>query len=47
MTEEGLRYLDNEHSEEKIVPFSDVIDLHDADDEKESDDKNNQEEKND
>ncbi len=27
ITDEGLRYIDNEHGEEKIVPFSDVIDI--------------------
>ena len=27
ITEEGFRYIDNEHGEEKIIPFSDVLDL--------------------
>ena len=27
ITEEGFRYVDNEHGDEKIVPFSDIIDL--------------------
>ena len=27
ITEEGFRYIDNERGEEKIVPFSDIIDL--------------------
>ena len=27
VTEEGFRYVDNERDEEKIVPFSDVLDL--------------------
>ena len=27
ITEEGFRYADNEHGEEKIVPFADVIDI--------------------
>ena len=31
ITEEGFRYIDNEHGGEKIVPFSDVIDLPEAD----------------
>ena len=31
ITEEGFRYIDNEHGEEKIVPFSDVIPLPDYD----------------
>ncbi len=31
ITEEGFRYIDNEHGGEKIVPFSEVIDLPDAD----------------
>ena len=30
ITEEGFRYVDNERDEEKIVPFSDVLDLPDA-----------------
>lgn len=30
ITEEGFRYIDNEHGGEKIVPFSEVIDLPDA-----------------
>ena len=29
VTEDGFRYVDNEHGEEKIVPFNDVIDLTD------------------
>lgn len=29
ITEEGLRYIDNEHGEEKIVAFNEVIDFHD------------------
>ena len=28
ITEDGLRYLDNERGEEKIVPFNEVINLH-------------------
>lgn len=32
ITEEGFRYVDNEHGEEKTVPFSDVINLPDAED---------------
>ena len=28
ITEDGLRYLDNERSEEKIMPFNEVINLH-------------------
>lgn len=32
ITEEGFRYIDNEHGEEKIVPFNEVIDLPEADD---------------
>ncbi|MBR6888143.1 MAG: recombinase RecT, partial [Selenomonadaceae bacterium] len=43
ITEEGFRYIDNERDEEKIVPFSDVIDLPDADAAEETD----SEEKND
>lgn len=31
ITEDGFRYVDNEHGEEKIVPFSDVLDLPQAD----------------
>jgi len=31
ITDEGFRYIDNEHGEEKIVPFSDIIDLPNAD----------------
>ena len=44
ITEDGFRYVDNEHDEEKIVPFSEVINLPevDGDDGKE----NNSEEKN-
>ena len=30
ITEEGFRYVDNERDEEKIVPFSDVLDLPEA-----------------
>ncbi|MBQ3444876.1 MAG: recombinase RecT, partial [Selenomonadaceae bacterium] len=30
ITEDGLRYLDNERGEEKIVPFNEVINLHGA-----------------
>ena len=30
ITEDGFRYVDNERDEEKIVPFSDVLDLPDA-----------------
>ena len=37
ITEEGLRYVDNEQGEEKIVPFTEVIDLPEADDESNSD----------
>ena len=29
VTEDGFRYVDNEHGEEKIVPFNDVIDMPD------------------
>lgn len=43
ITEEGFRYIDNERDEEKIVPFSDVIDLPDANAAEETD----SEEKND
>ncbi|MBE8954363.1 MAG: recombinase RecT [Quinella sp. 2Q5] len=32
VTEEGFRYIDNERGEEKVVPFSDVIDLPEAED---------------
>ena len=41
ITEEGFRYIDNERGEERIVPFTDVIDLPEADDadESEEDDK--------
>ncbi|MBQ4495198.1 MAG: recombinase RecT, partial [Selenomonadaceae bacterium] len=28
ITEDGLRYLDNERGEEKVVPFNEVINLH-------------------
>jgi len=28
ITEDGFRYIDNEHGEEKIVPFNEVINLH-------------------
>ena len=31
ITDKGFRYIDNERGEENIVPFSDVIDLPDAD----------------
>ena len=31
ITEDGFRYVDNEHGEEKIVPFSDVLNLPQAD----------------
>lgn len=44
ITEEGLRYIDNERGEEKVVPFSDVIDI--GDDEPEETDENNSEETN-
>ena len=30
ITEDGFRYVDNERDEEKIMPFSDVLDLPDA-----------------
>lgn len=46
ITEEGFRYIDNEHGEENIVPFSDIIDLPEAD-APEDTTENNQEEKND
>ena len=26
ITEKGFRYIDNEHGEEKIVPFDDILD---------------------
>lgn len=46
VTEEGFRYMDNEHGEEKIVPFSDIISL--PEDNAEGDfEKNNSEENND
>ena len=32
IAEDGLRYIDNEHGEEKVVPFSDVIDISDEPD---------------
>jgi len=28
ITDEGFRYLDNEHGEEKVLPFNEVINLH-------------------
>ena len=46
ITEEGFRYIDNEHDGEKIVPFSDVINLPEAD-EIEDDNTDDSEEKND
>jgi len=45
ITDDGLRYVDNERDEEKIVPFSDVIDLPEAIDE--PDDNIDSEEEND
>ncbi len=52
ITEDGFRYIDNEHGEEKVVPFSDVIDLPTAEDFDEpedlpDDDNTDSEEKND
>ena len=44
ITEEGFRYIDNEHGEERIVPFSDIVDLPEDD---EPEDKDDTEEKND
>ena len=32
ITEDGFKYIDNEHGEEKIVPFSDIIELPKDDD---------------
>jgi len=29
ITDEGYRYIDNEHGEEKVVPFSEILDLPD------------------
>ena len=48
ITEDGFRYVDNEHDEEKIVPFNEVIPLpeDDAEDDEPSEE-NNSEEKND
>ena len=46
ITEEGFRYVDNEHGEEKIVPFSDVIPLPDDTEDEQSEEKDS-EEKND
>ena len=46
ITDEGFRYIDNERGEEKVVPFSDVIDLPEADDPADSEETNT-EEKND
>lgn len=40
ITEDGFRYVDNEHGDEKIVPFSDVIDLPAAEEGDEPDDTN-------
>ena len=37
ITEDGLRYVDNERGDEKIVPFSDVIELPDAEEYTETD----------
>ena len=37
ITEDGLRYVDNEREDEKIVPFSDVIELPDAEEYTETD----------
>ena len=31
ITDEGYRYIDNEHGEEKVVPFSEIINLNDND----------------
>lgn len=31
ITEDGFRYIDNEHGDDKIVPFSEVLDLPQAD----------------
>ena len=47
ITEEGFRYMDNEHGEEKIVPFDDVISLPDDSKLDKSSEENNTEEKND
>ena len=38
VTEDGFRYVDNESGEEKVVPFSDVIPLPDADAPEDTDD---------
>ena len=52
ITDDGFRYIDNEHGEEKIVPFSEVTDLSKVDVEPEENDSEEQteetsEEKND
>ncbi len=51
ITEDGFRYVDNEHGEEKIVPFSDVFDVPTTgnldEPEDTADDNNDTEEKND
>lgn len=38
ITEEGFRYIDNDHGGEKIVPFNEVIDLPEVDDADSADD---------
>ena len=48
ITEDGFRYVDNEHDEEKIVPFNEVIPLPEDDaEDNEPSEENNSEEKND
>ena len=48
ITEEGFRYVDNEHGEEKVVPFNEIINLPEAgEDEPPPEDDNDTEEKND
>lgn len=44
ITEDGFRYVDNEHGEEKVVPFSEVINLPEVDGD--DGEENNSEEKN-
>ena len=47
ITEEGFRYIDNEHGEEKIVQFSEIIDLPNDDSDAPTDDNSDSEDKND
>lgn len=47
ITEDGYRYVDNEHGEENIVPFSEVIPLPEDEIEGEQSEENDSEEKND